>query len=259
MKKYEIKINVTTLIIIVGVIIGLFFINNMINSNRSNELKRELQQQRNLSAALMDSMRVSINTQGELVATKLTLQAKIDDLMDENLNLSASQRELINRINEVQRDNKVITAALVNTQFKIDSLFETYAVVVDTVENQINFSDETEHLTYDITVTNVRPVIPTTKPRLLFNKFNAENDYFITFNWDDDKRNRYPVSFSILNTNPLFETMNIESYAIPELSRDDLFPTNWQKFLDWSSNNKLLLMAIPAIPAAYYLGRAVGN
>ena len=53
----------------------------------------------------------------------------------------------------------------------------------------------------------------------------------------------YPIGFSVTNTNPLFETVNIDSYAIPELQKTDLTPTNWNKFTNFFKTNGKYIVA----------------
>ena len=224
--KFEYKINITTiLLIVIGVVLFFGFFNRT-----NNNLKREIKTQQKLTRALMDTMRITKNMYGEVVATKLTLQGDINDILSSNIALTQTQRTLLNRVNSLKRDTDIISAALVSTNFKIDSLVSGYNVFVDNINNTVNFSDSTETLVYDITITNVAPVLPTIEPMLLFNDFTAPNESFIEFNWDKNRRENYPVSFSVTNSNELFQTVNIESYAIPELDKETVKPKRWTRF-----------------------------
>ena len=48
----------------------------------------------------------------------------------------------------------------------------------------------------------------------------------------------YPVSFSITNSNDFFKTENIESYVIPNITKEHLNPNGWQKVQNFYYKNK---------------------
>ena len=62
--------------------------------------------------------------------------------------------------------------------------------------------------------------IPELRPLLTISNFKIPNKQFVEFHWEDDKTT--PIAFSVTNSNPLFITNNIESYAIPELIKEEI-------------------------------------
>ena len=69
---------------------------------------------------------------------------------------------------------------------------------------------------------------PKIKPELVFKNLQFNNTQIIDFHWKDNKKEGYPIAFSVSNSNPYFEVVNIESYAIPELKRE-IKPTFWKR------------------------------
>lgn len=219
-------------ILIVILVIGIGFISKC-SYDSNQELKEDKIESNNLIKALTDSTTFYKNKFGEVVAEKKSIQIDLDDLNDLNIELTDNQKNLIKRINSLDKDKEVITAALVKAQFIIDSLKGNTIVVIDTLNNKITFSEKTPFMDYSITAFNVKPN-GSIKPELMFNKFNIPNEQFITFNWDKkDKKNKYPVSFNISNSNPYYIINNIDSYAIPELKKEDVKPTFWSKTKDF--------------------------
>ena len=96
------------------------------------------------------------------------------------------------------------------------------------------------------------------KPTLMFNKFLLPNEQFIDFHWNDNKKEGYPVSFSVTNTNQFFKTIDIDSYIIPNIDKEVLDPTGWQKFTKWTVKNGKIIITVGVGAAAgagitYYL------
>lgn len=201
-------------------------------------LKQENQIEVKLKDALLDSTNFYRNQKGEWVAEKLTLQDNIKNLNGMTAQLTASQKELLARIAELNSKNTIIAAALIESNVTIDSLKNHNKPIVDTTNKNITFSDSTKNLKYKINVGNVMPVIKLT-PTLTFQSLTLPNTQFIEFHWRNDKKIGYPVAFSVTNTNDYFRTINIDSYIIPEIQKPALKPTFWQKvgnFFTKSSN-----------------------
>jgi hypothetical protein len=219
-------LNKTNIIIIViaAVIIfgGAYFYDNKLNN-----LRNELQIERNLKMALIDSVEYYTNKHNEVVAEKLTLQVKLKDLGKINDDLSVNQKELLNRLFEIEKEKEIIAAALVDMQFKVDSLLDNGVVTVQ--DSSVTFSKINDNINYKIRVNNVRP-IDSYEPSLYFEQINIFNRQFIEFHWEDNKDYGYPVSFSITNTNPYFLVNDVDSYIIPEIKKVEVKPTFWQKF-----------------------------
>lgn len=208
-----------------------------IQNNRIKNLKNKYQSEVKLKNALIDSVDFYVNVYGEVVAEKLTLQTTIKELEKINENLTASQRELLARVKISDKENKVITAALIEAKVIIDSLMGSGWVVVNPEDSTINFTDTTEFLLYDITIGNAFASTPKKDPTIMFNHFSIPNKQFIEFHWKDDKKEGYPIEFSVSNSNKYFKTYNINSYAIPELQKEVINPTGWQKVGQWFTKN----------------------
>lgn len=209
------------IIIIMGIIIYYYV-------DRSGDFKEKYQTEQKLTKALQDTATKYINKNKELVTEKLTLQTDVKNLTDENYVLTESQNELIDRVKEVERKNTIITAALVQSQVTIDSLLGA-TIVVDTSDNTVTVADSTEDIQYEFVVGKVKPVFFNQKPTFVINKLYLPNKQFIEFHWKNDKKEGYPISFSVSNSNKYFKTTNIDSYAIPELQKPKLKPTFWQR------------------------------
>ena len=215
--------------------------------NKINDLKDKYQTEVKLKDALIDSVGYYRNAYGEVVAEKLTIQESIKNLEKMYGQLTASQRELITRVKELDRKNTVIAAALIEANVKIDSLLikdgkDGTEVVVDTVNKMTKFTnlakaDSTTDVVFDIDVNNILPAYPNIKPTLTFIKLDFPNKQFIEFHWKDEKKKGYPVAFSTSNSNKYYQTANINSYAIPALSKEILNPTGWQKVGQWFVKN----------------------
>ena len=215
--------------------------------NKINDLKDKYQTEVKLKDALIDSVGYYRNAYGEVVAEKLTIQESIKNLEKMYGQLTTSQKELITRVKELDRKNTVIAAALIEANVKIDSLLikdgkDGTDVVVDTVNKMTKFTnlakaDSTTELIFDIDVNNILPAYPNIKPTLTFIKLDFPNKQFIEFHWKDEKKKGYPVAFSTTNSNKYYQTANINSYAIPALSKEILNPTGWQKVGQWFIKN----------------------
>lgn len=225
--KLDLK-SIAIIVLIVGMIVG-----GTIMTNRNKRLANEVRTEVNLKNALQDTVRTYQNKEGEWVAEKLTLQADVSTLEDDNLNLTENQKKLVSKVKNLQKDKDVITAALIEQSATIDSL-EQFATNIDTVGNMISFVMNTDTLKYDIKVKNVKP-LEELRPMLAINKLVIPNEQFIEFHWEDSKTT--PIAFSVTNSNPLFITNNIDSYAIPELVKEEIDPTGWQKIKKWFKDN----------------------
>jgi len=208
-----------------------------IQNNKIKEWKNKHQTEVKLNNALNDSVDYYQNALGEEVAEKLTIQATVKQLEERNASLTASQQELLRRVKAADKENKVITAALIEAEARIDSLLGAGFVEVDPNDSTITFTDSSEFLVYDITVGRVVPAAPKVDPFIMFNFLKMPNKQFVEFHWEDNKKEGYPISFSTSNSSPYFKTYDINSYAIPELQKEVLDPTGWQKVGRWFKKN----------------------
>lgn len=212
------KINLQTIIFLILILVigyGFYshFQQKMLNSNR----------QEKLIEALEDIINVRINERGELEHEKLTLQEKIKELSGDNYHLSESQNKLLEEVKRINKDKEVIAAAYINLKVQIDSIRDHKPVLIDS--SSVTFSRESDSIKYNIRVDNV---VPSDSTFLLVNRLVIPNYQTINFSWGD-KKEGYPVSFSITNSNPLIKVTEMDSYIIPEIIKSEVKPNFWQK------------------------------
>lgn len=227
---------ITIVILAFIILIGIIYFQKQKIDKLNNKYQKEIK----LKNALLDSVQYYQNKENEWVAERLTIQETVKNLEKMTTQLTTSQKELLNRVKEVEKSNSIITAALIETNIKIDELKPNVTVN----DSSVIFSDSTKNLEYEIEIEHVKPINFAIKPTLNFNKFNMPNKQFIEFHWKDDKKNGYPVSFSVTNSNEFFKTTNINSYAIPELNKNDINPNNWHKFGNWVIKNGKIITYI---------------
>ena len=232
-KTLQIKLNLTTIIVIILLVLGIFG-GLYLYQKKVNNLKIELDLATKLKNALLDTVTVYQNKQGEWVAEKLTLQETLKNLNKINSQLTTEQKDLLARVAAADKKNTVIAAALIQSQITIDSLL-SHGAIIDTVNKSLAFRDSVLNakketiFKYDITIREAIPAFANIKPTLMFNNISLPNTQFVYFYWKDDKKIGYPVTFSVTNTNDYFKTINIDSYIIPDITKSTLNPTFWQK------------------------------
>lgn len=231
--NYLKSLTIKTIAIIVSVIL-IFLVFN-ISCNRIKNLNNDLKYQEKLVGALTDTMRQYKDVNGNLISEKKTIQADLDILNDKNIKLTNSQRELLERVKKLNKENKVLAAANVELRARIDSLMGIIGIV-DTIHHTINFPYNNSDLVLDLTVENVVPYNKSKETYLNINNITLPNKQAITFQWNNDKKNGYPISFTVTNSNKYFQVQNIESYAIPGLDKNQISPTKWQKFMKTLKN-----------------------
>ena len=207
---------------------------------------------------MIDSVDYYQNKHKEWVAEKLTIQETIKNLEKMYGQLSDSQKELLERVKELNKKNSVISAALIRTEVKVDSLLakdgvDGGTVTVDTTEKKVNFNNlvsKDSTFRYNIDVNHILPAYKDIKPTLLFKSLEFPNKQFIEFHWKNDKEKGYPIAFSTSNSNQYFKTINIDSYAIPPLDKVKLNPTGWQKVGNFFIKNGRTLVYVGVGAAA---------
>ncbi len=258
-KNINLNLNLNT-IIIIGVIVFFVFGGGLkLYQNKVNNLKDKLETEIKLKDALLDSVKYHKNKENELVAEKLTIQETLKNLEKINTQLTSSQKELLARVKELGKKNAVITAALVESKVVIDSLIHKGQTIVDTTKKTITYKDNykngNKEVSYEFMAGNVTPFPINAKPTFLIKSLFFPNKQFVEFHWDKDNKKTYPIAFSVSNSNDFFKTVNIESYAIPELKKDIVDPTGWQKIGGFftRTGNKLIYIGIGgAIGAGTY-------
>jgi hypothetical protein len=240
------------IVVIVALLLGLgttvYFQRKSIN-NLKNKVETEVK----LKDALLDSMKIYINKEGEWTAEKLTIQATIKELSKMYGQLTESQKELMDRVKELNKKNDVIVAALIQSNVKIDSLLGTGKAVIDSVNKNITFPEiSNPDLQYHIQAKNVVPAFPNVKPTLYILDLTMPNKSFVSFQFDKVKGN--PISFSVSNSNKYFHVANIESYAIPGINKDIVKPTGWQKTWGFiKKNGTIIIIGAAGLAAGHYL------
>jgi hypothetical protein len=227
--KTQFTFDLKTIIIVAVVIIALFSGGFGFMGLQFKKTNDKLAEQVNLSNALKDELRYTKNYLEEEVATKLTLQTTIKKLEDLNGELTDNQKELVSRIKSLEKDNNLISAALVRTEAKLDSaLFDDGEVEIG--DDYVSYAKATDSIVFNVTMNNVQPLVPYKEPTLMFNELIIPNKQEITFSFKDDKKYyQKPISFSISNSNPLVTTTEADSYTIPEINYKVLHPTFGEK------------------------------
>ena len=205
--------------------------------NKIDEWKNKHQTEVKLRNALVDTVSYYKNAHGEVVAEKLTLQVSVKDLEKMRDELTAEQQDLLDRIKDGNKKNTVIAAALVDAELIIDSLLAQGIVTINSKDTTITFTDTTKYLEYELVVGKAIPVISDIKPTLLFKHLRFPNKQEVKFEWEDDKKEGYPIKFSMSNSNPYYKINEINSYAIPNLQKKVIMPTGWEKVGIWLKRN----------------------
>ena len=237
------------LIIVILIILMGVGLNYHLNKRSQDEKKYETELK--LREALQDSVKTYQTKEGNWVSEKRTLQGSLGELSEENVGLNKNQKALIGTINSMNKEWKgekeIWAAARIEYNTLIDSLniFIAGASNIDTTNNLITFAqpDTTQNFVYNFDIYNVRPHPVNKMPEIKINLLDFPNTQTITFTFDKNDRKDYPVSFSVMNTNPYYRVNNVESYAIPSINKDLVNPSGWQKFGRWIKiNGKYILV-----------------
>lgn len=194
--------------------------------NTVNQHEAKLKQEKNLQNALGDTLKTYKNKENQWVSEKLTLQADTKELKDKNLTLTSNQSELIKKVDEINKHNQIISAALIQMGVKLDGMVNTNAIVEN--DSTIEFPKNSDTIKYNILVHNVKQT-GFKKPVLEFKEFSLPNKQLVEFHWKDERKEGYPISFTVTNSNPYYKVYNLDSYAIPELQKTTVKPSFWNK------------------------------
>jgi len=237
------------LVIVILIILMGFGINYHLNKRSKDGKKYETELK--LREALQDSVKTYKNKEGNWVSEKRTLQGTLGNLTAENVGLNKNQEALLNTISNLNKEWKGEKEIWAAARIEYNSLIDSLNVVVagatdiDTTKNLISFTqiDTTLNFVYNIDILAVRPYPLTAQPQINFKKIDFPNTQTISFTFDKNKRKDYPISFSVMNTNPYYVVNNVESYAIPSISKELVNPSGWQKFGRWIKiNGKYILV-----------------
>ena len=187
--------------------------------------KAELAAANNYKESLLATMKVYKDTNGVIWAERMTMQTTLNQLRADMSLLSKEKQELLRRITETNRAKDIIAAALIETKVKTKVIYVNKPSVV--TDSSVTFASKSDSISFKATVLNVHP-IPNRTPSFRLDSLTLDNKTFVNFKWGA-KKEGFPISFSLTNSNPLFKTVNIESYAIPELSKIELRPNLFQR------------------------------
>jgi hypothetical protein len=213
--------NITSIVLIILLCVMFFKVTNMSNNLDKAARKQELTEK--LLYALQDSMRVVTKANGEMAYERKTLQAELKDLKNQNLNLSSNQKYLLNQI---EGTKNLINAGLIDIAVKLNGVYNTNSKFTN--DSTVNFTHNSDSIKYNIDIKNVARY-KELNPVMKFNQFEIPNKMVVDFKWGE-KKEGYPVSFTVSNSNPMYKVNDIQSYVIPEIKKEDVKPTGWQKF-----------------------------
>jgi predicted nuclease with TOPRIM domain len=218
-------------------------------SNKVENLKQENDSVVKMKNALLDSVNHYQNLKGQWVAEKLTIQEDLKTLEKENSKLNENQKKLLKRVQEINKENNAIVSALIVAEARIDSLkTKNQQLIADTINKTLRYIDSTEFIKYNILTDNVVLANKNKKSELTFIELSLPNETNVDFFWKDDRKEGYPVAFSITNSNKYFKVADIQSYAIPELLKPQ---TGWDKFTGWiNKKGKWVLIGTAGVVSA---------
>ena len=193
--------------------------------NQTVKYRAELSAANNYKNALMSKMKVYKDANGAIWAERTTLQASLTQLRSDTALLSKDKKELLRQILQTKNEKSIISAALIETKVRAKVIYITKPSSV--TDSSVAFLTKTDSISFKATVLNVQPIAHRV-PSFRLDSLTLNNKAFVDFKWGP-KKEGYPISFSVTNSNPLFKTVNIESYAIPELSKVALRPTFFKK------------------------------
>jgi hypothetical protein len=218
--------------VLIGVLMFLILIMSFLYNGEIEKQKTEVTKTEMLLEAITDKMDSVVVENGNLMYSKKTLQANIKDLKSLEQSLTQEQKTLLTKVEKANKDKKLIAAALVKTKAELEA-----------IKGKTNFKDDTtlvlsmasDSLSYEIEVTGVALASDSAQHEIV--KLTIPNEMYIDFKWGT-KKEGYPVSLSVTNSSPFMKTSNIESYIIPEISKEEIRPSGLQKIGNFIGNNK---------------------
>lgn len=230
MKNYVIP----TLILIIIILAVFFYIEKLEHSHA----KEKIVERNKFLAVLNDSLHIIKTKNGDLEYSKKSLQNNIK-FLQENINtLSDNQKTLVN---EIKNNKNIISAMQTKMEIALSNISNTHSTFVN--DTTIRFSDSTAFLSYNIEISGIKA---SSNPDLTIKTLELPNKQTITFEWDNEKT--HPVKGTVTNTNPYIKINELDSFIIPEIEKEKIKPTTWQKFktLTNKTTSKLALVGIGA-------------
>lgn len=251
----KITTNKSLILLIAGGLIVLLFgfawsYHRDVIREKDNIIQNEIK----LRNTLTSEIKTYQNKENEWVVEKKTLQASLDKMNGLFDDLSDSQKELVRRLNNIEKGQTTIAAALIDVEASINDLTHTGSVDVDDDENTILFKHGGENLKYSFLIGEVKKAFPLVEPTLKIQSLSIPTKQMVEFYWENNRKEGYPVSFKITNTNPYISILNTDSYIIP-MNKTDIDPTRWEKLMNWGNKNKKSLIGVGA---ATLIGVGIG-
>lgn len=241
-KKQNISLSLVQFFIIAFGIILIIGIGLSYHKDQMNKKNKQIENEIKFRNALTDEIREYKNKEDNWVSEKLTLQTSLDNLSKSYNNLNTLQKDLLIRLKNVEKGQITIAAGLVDLVATIDELEHTGETEVNEEENTIQFTSINEYLEYDFKIGNVVKSNTEFIPTLQIKQLRIPNKQEVHFYWEDNKKDGYPVSFKIVNTNPYISVVGMESYVIPSIDKNELSPNNWERFVSWNKRNKNVIV-----------------
>lgn len=206
------------------IIIAILIVLLSIKSCENSKITKQNEEKQIFLTALNDSLHIVKNKNGELEYSKKSLQNDIS-FLKENINLLSDNQKAL--VKEIQNNKNVIAAMRADVSVLVEHIKSNgnYKQTNDTTLIFTSDSSTDKNLQYEITISGVKPSY---KPELTINKIELPNTTTVKFEWSNDGK-KYPVKGTIINSNPYFKVDTLDSFIIPEIKKETLKPSTWQK------------------------------
>ncbi len=222
-------------------------------------LQTQWEENARLQGALQDSVRVTRLANGQLRHEKKTLQGTLSQVKAHNSQLNQQQKELLAQVAILSKKPKaqggLIAAGSIAYETGIKKPLPSVPATATDTANVVDFTYQSDTLRYQARLRGVR-IDSTSRPRLQLTDLQLPNVATVAFQWGT-KKEGYPVSFSVQNSNPLYRVSNVESYAIPELRPEIRRRTRAGRLLQTIA--KGVKIALPALVVGAGAGYVLGS
>ena len=188
-------------------LIGLILLVIIISLVISNQVKiskiSKLESENNISRVLLDSLTVYKNKLGTITKEKQVYNVKYSQLQKAYNRLDENSKQLVNKINILEKKNKLIEATNIHQEAVIKDLLNTKPIV-DDVKGTLTFIDSTKFLQYNF-------LVNPKEQSLLIQNLKLPNELYISHSFTKEG-----ISVKVTNSNDAyFKTNDINSYIIP--------------------------------------------
>ena len=211
LKKYS-----WTLLIILFVICLWMWVILGIKDRKINELAS----QNNIQAVLLDTMVERTNKLGTITTEKEAFQVQLSFLEKKYNTLNARSKELLDKINTLEKKKELIQATNIHQRAVIDSLINNKPIIdipkgTVTYRDSLYNKDKSVKLRYEFLVRML-------DYQLTIRKIEMPNTLYISHKYSSDKTR---VLVNVVNSNEYFKTLDIDSYIIPLEPNNSHFKT----------------------------------